>query len=203
MPPGLGHIWGVVVTVVLVLFIVYRRFRRLFGRQPLRVGRMLARIVILCVLAALLLPAARRSSSAALAMSVGLALGVAIGAWGAMHTRFEWHEGKLHYVPHTYAGLVVSALFLGRLLYRFLVLSQGGVPADGGAGAASSPTNPFGALSHNPLTLSVFFVLIGYYVCYYAYVLWQFKQGRYAPPAPGVAVNPGSEDRNKPEPSAS
>src|SRR6202035_4950610 len=135
MPPGLGHIWGIVATVVLLLFIIYRRVRRLFGRQPLKPARMLTRIVILCVVGALLSPAALRSSAAALALSAGLALGVAIGAWGARHTRFEWHEGELHYVPHTDAGPVVSALFLGRLLYRFLLLSQSDSSLDAGASA--------------------------------------------------------------------
>lgn len=199
MPPGLGHTWGVVVTVVLLLFIVYRRFRRLFGRQPLNPKRMVARILILCVVGALLSPAALRSSAAALAMSAGLVLGVAIGLWGAKHTRYEWHGGELHYVPHTYAGLVVSALFLGRLLYRVLILSQGGLPADAGSGQA----NPFGTIYQNPLTLSVFFVLIGYYVCYFGYVLWEFKQGRHVQSAPGAAVNPSSEEGNKPQASAS
>jgi multisubunit Na+/H+ antiporter MnhB subunit len=199
MPPGLGHTWGVVVTVVLLLFIVYRRFRRLFGRQPLNPKRMVARILILCVVGALLSPAALRSSAAALAMSAGLVLGVAIGLWGAKHTRYEWHGGELHYVPHTYAGLVVSALFLGRLLYRVLILSQGGLPADAGSGQA----NPFGTIYQNPLTLSVFFVLIGYYVCYFGYVLWEFKQGRHAQLAPGAVVNPSTEERNKPQSSVS
>ena len=205
MPPGLGHIWGIVATVVLLLFIIYRRVRRLFGRQPLKPARMLTRIVILCVVGALLSPAALRSSAAALALSAGLALGVAIGAWGARHTRFEWHEGELHYVPHTYAGLVVSALFLGRVLYRFLILSQSDSSLDAGASARQpgSGIEGFGALYHNPLTLSVFFVLIGYYVCYYGYVLWQFKQGRHAMPASAAGVNPSSQDGNKPQANAS
>jgi hypothetical protein len=32
-----------------------------------------------------------------------------------------------------------------------------------------------GSLYQNPLTLGVFFVLIGYYVYYYSFVLWKFK----------------------------
>ncbi len=203
MPPGLGHIWGVVATVVLLLFILYRRMRRLFGRQPLKPARMIARIVILCIVGALLSPAALRSSAAALAMSAGLVLGVAIGAWGAQHTRFEWHEGELHYVPHTYAGLVVSALFLGRLLYRFLIVSQGGLAAGASAGRAPAAADAWGTLYHNPLTLSVFFVLIGYYVCYYGYVLWQFKRGGHAQLAPGAGVNPSQQGGNKPQTNAS
>ena len=74
------------------------------------------------------------------------------------------------------------------------------MPADAGPGLG----NPFGTVYHNPLTLSVFFVLIGYYVCYFGYVLWQFKQGRHARLAPaGADVNPASQDRNKPQANAS
>jgi hypothetical protein len=202
MPPGLEHIWGAVATAVLILFIMYRRFRRLFGRQPLRPARMIARMAILSIIGVLLVPAALRSSDATHGIGAGLALGVALGVWGARHTRYEWHEGALHYVPHTYAGVVVSALFLGRLLYRFLILWQSGSSFDAAA-AGSAPGGAFGTLYHNPLTLGVFFVLIGYYVCYYGYVLWEFKHGKRAQSAPGAAVNPSLEDRNKPHAGAS
>jgi hypothetical protein len=174
MPPGFDHIWGSVATAALVLFIIYRRFRRSFGRQGLRPRSMIARMTILSVIGLLLLPAALHSGAGALAIGAGLALGVGLGVWGAQHTRFEWHEGKLHYVPHTYAGMVVSALFLGRLLYRFLVLRSGFAPG-AAQSAGASPANALGSLYQNPLTLSVFFVLIGYYVYYYSYVLWKSK----------------------------
>jgi hypothetical protein len=126
-------------------------------------------------------------------------LGVALGLWGAKHTRFEWHQGKLHYIPHTYAGLIVFALFLGRMLYRLLAIWQsGGATGDPAAGAS-----PFGQLSHNPLTLGVFFVLIGYFVCYYGFVLKEFKQGKREDLTPEAVVNLQATDRNKPEGSAS
>jgi hypothetical protein len=175
MPPGIEHLWASVVTAALVLFIIYRRFRRSFGRQPLRPRSMIVRMSILSIVGILLLPAALRSSAGALAIGAGLALGVALGVWGAQHTRFEWHEGKLHYVPHTYTGMVVSALFLGRLLYRLLVLPHGGYSTGVADGAGATPGGALRGLYQNPLTLSVFFVLIGYYVYYYSYVLWKFK----------------------------
>src|ERR1700722_19062573 len=175
MPPGFEHLWGLVVTATLVLFIIYRRFRRSFGRQQLRPRSMMVRMTILSIVGVLLLPAALRSSAGALAISAGFALGVGLGVWGAQHTRFEWHEEKPYYVPHTYTGMVVSALFLGRLLYRFFVLSHGGYSAGVAGAGGTTPGGALGGLYQNPLTLSVFFVLIGSYVYYYSYVLWKFK----------------------------
>jgi hypothetical protein len=189
MSPGFEHMWGSMVAAALVLFIIYRRFRRSIGRQPLLPGRMMVRMTILSVIGLLLLPAALRSSAGALAIGAGLALGVGLGVWGAKHTRFEWHEEKLHYVPHTYAGMVVSALFLGRLIYRFLVLPQSGYSPGAAAPPGSSPATVLGSLYHNPLTLSVFFVLIGYYVYYYSYVLWESKHVKRDDVAAPTAVN--------------
>ena len=173
MPPGYENLLGSVVAAALVLLIIYRRFRRTFGRQPLRPRRMIVRIILLSVIAVVLLPAAWRSSASALAMGAALLLGVALAVWGARHTRFERHEGELHYVPHTYAGMVVAALFLGRLLYRLLVLPYSPAVSGTAEAAAASPAAALAALSQSPLTLSVFFVLIGYYVSYYGYVLWK------------------------------
>ena len=48
---------------VLVVFLVYRRFRRNFGQQPLRPIRMRVRSVLLLVIAGLLLPAALHSTA--------------------------------------------------------------------------------------------------------------------------------------------
>jgi hypothetical protein len=172
MPPGFEHMWGTVLIAALVLFIIYRRFRRSFGRQVLNRKRMIVRMTILSIVGVVLLPAALRSAEIAGSIAAGVVIGVLLGLWGARNTRFEWHEDKLHYVPHTYTGMVVSALFLGRLLYRLVLVSNGalaGFDASGGA-----PTSA-GALYQNPFTLSVFFLLIGYYLYYYSYVLWESK----------------------------
>jgi hypothetical protein len=189
MPPGFEHVWGSLATAALLLFIIYRRFRRSFGRQPLRPRRMIARVTVLSVVGALLLPAALHSSAGALAITAGVALCVALGAWGAQHTRFEWHAGQLHYIPHTYTGMVVSALFLGRLLYRFLMLPRGGYSSGGAAFPGAPPSEAFGSIYHSSLTLSVFFVLIGYYVYYYSYVLWKFKHVKGESDPTPTAVN--------------
>lgn len=184
MDPEMQHMWGSALTAALVLFIIYRRFRRNFGRQALRPTRMIVRMTILAIIGLTLAPAALRSMDGALAIGVGLVLGLGLGLWAGKRTRFERHQDHLHYIPHTYTGMVVSALFLGRLIYRFVIPHGGYSPMDAatrGSGAA------LGALYQNPLTLGIFFVLIGYYLYYYSYVLWESKhlkpEDLEAPPA--------------------
>ena len=132
MQPDFSQI-GPFLIAALVVFAVYRRLRRSFGRQPLRPRRMTIRIVLLAVIGCALMPAALRSAQFLAAELVGVALGIALGLWGAERTRFLRSGERLYYIPHTYTGMVVSALFLGRLLYRFLMLPRGGYSSGGAA----------------------------------------------------------------------
>jgi hypothetical protein len=167
---------GPFLAAILVLFVIYRRFRRSFGQQPLRPVRMQVRIVLLLVIGCLLLPAAFRSAAFMSAVLAGIAAGVALAMWGAARTRFLRASGQLYYVPHTYTGIAVSFLFLGRLIYRLIQVS-GNVHATPAAAvdSASHGFAPAGVLQ-SPLTLGLYFVLMGYYVCYYSMVLWKSKR---------------------------
>jgi hypothetical protein len=167
-----SRIWPYAIAGLAVL-LIYRRFRRSFGRQPMRPRRMLIRIAVLVLLGCTLLPAAFASGQFLLAEVAGAMAGAALGFWGARHTRYATSEGRLHYVPHTYTGVVVSLLFIGRLVYRGVVwYSQNG--EFGGAGAASRGIAP--TMVRSPLTVALIFVVVGYYVCYYAMVLWKSKR---------------------------
>jgi hypothetical protein len=161
---------------ILVVFAIYRRLRRSFGQQPLRPVRMSVRIALLLVIGCLLLPAAFRSAAFMSAVLAGTVAGVSLGLWGLSRTRFLRVSNQLYYVPHTYTGIAVSLLFLGRLVYR-LIQAYGNMhvahPAD--ADAASQAFAPASMLQ-SPLTLGLFFVLMGYYVCYYSMVLWKSKR---------------------------
>ncbi|MEP6546650.1 MAG: hypothetical protein ABJD53_04235 [Gammaproteobacteria bacterium] len=166
----------------LVVFAIYHRFRRNFGRQPLRPKRMTFRIVLLMVVGCSLLPMALRSAQFFGAEVVGAVLGIAMAVWGAERTRFQVYEGRLHYVPHTYTGIAVSLLFLGRLLFRFIQMYTGtGTHPQAALGAPAAsmahPAQAFvpAAMVRSPLTLGIFFVLVCYYVCYYSLLLWKSK----------------------------
>jgi len=161
------------VVAVLAVLLVYRRLRRSFGRQPLRPVRMGIRIGILIVLGCSLLPPAIREGSFLVTDLAGLLAGVALGLWGARRTRYLRREDRLYYIPHTYSGVAVSLLFVGRLAYRMVTLYSMNQAA-GGADAMREFGSP--AMFKNPVTVGLLFVVIGYYVCYYGGVLWKSKR---------------------------
>jgi hypothetical protein len=166
--------FGNYLFAAIIIFVVYRRLRRTFGKQLVSPARMAVRMVLFAVLAALLLPTALRSTVFAAAAAGGMAVGVLLALWGASRTRFERDAARLYYVPHTYTGIAVSLLFIGRVAFRLLQAYQN----SHGAGAGPPVGRPPGLSSYvsSPLTLGLFFVLVGYYVCYFGLILWKSKQ---------------------------
>lgn len=167
---------GPFLIALLVLFAIYRRFRRSFGQQPLRPVRMQVRIGLLLVVGCLLLPAVWRSAAFMSAVLAGIAAGAALAAWGASRTRFLRVSNQLYYVPHTYTGIAVSFLFLGRLVYRLVQVSGAAHATHAAVAAPASQGYAPAGMLQSPLTLGLYFVLMGYYVCYYSLVLWKSKR---------------------------
>jgi hypothetical protein len=159
--------------VALIIFVLYLRLRRTFGRQLLSPARMTVRMALFAIVGALLLPMALRSAAFAGAALSGMAVGVLLALWGASRTRFERAGGRLYYVPHTYTGVAVSLLFVGRVSYRLLQAYH--VNPDTGAAPPLGPPSGLSGFVSSPLTLGLFFVLAGYYVCYFGLVLWKSK----------------------------
>ena len=151
--------------VAIVIWGLYRRLRRSFGRQRVREGFMWFRVGILTVLAVYLAVVTAHEVTALGALVAGIACGAALAYVGLRHTRFEVTPAGRFYTPHAYIGAVVAALFVGRVLYRFLAVYDGTVPA------AAARRGFAAALQGSPLTLAVYGVLAGYYVLYYLGVL--------------------------------
>jgi hypothetical protein len=163
------------VLVPLVGFMLYRRLRRTFGRQPVTPWRMILRIVLLSAICVVLL-ASSSLSSALVAASGGLALGVVLALVGLRHTSFEVTAAGRFYTPNKWLGLVVTALLLGRLAARLLAISEG-------ASQVAPGTSPLAGVQRSPLTIGLFFLLAGYYVPYYVGVLRKAGQAVAAPSA--------------------
>jgi hypothetical protein len=158
----------------LVIFVIYRRMLRTFGRQTVSVGRMWVRIAILLLVACFFVYATVRNLTSVEALLAGILGGAALSYLGLKHTIFEVTPEGRFYTPHTYIGLVVSALFLGRLLYRF-VISYDSAQAAAQAGAPGQP-NLAAAYQNSPLTVAFFGVLITYYVVFNLGVLQKTKE---------------------------
>lgn len=181
---------GPFLFAALIVFAVYRRLRRSFGRQPLRPARMTVRMVLLTLLVCLLLPAALRSAQFLAAELAGAALGIGLGVWGARRTRFLTHGGQRYYVPHTYTGIAISLLFLGRLVYR-VVQVYGSTHASHAANAVAANAQASAApaaMLQSPLTVGIFFLLAGYYLYYYGWLLWKSKHVEAADTEPDSAA---------------
>lgn len=185
-----AQIKGLLVAALLI-FAVYRRLRRSFGRQRLRPVSMQVRMGLMLVIGGLLASTARLGAPFVEAIAAGLLAGIALAIWGASQTRFEREGAEIYYVPHTYTGIVVSLLFVGRLAYR-LVLGYGQTP-----GQTPGQTTLAGTLN-SPLTVGLFFVLVGYYVCYYSLVLWNSRGMRAELSAPAGSGSPSTGEPIKP-----
>jgi hypothetical protein len=149
----------------LVLWALYRRLRRSFGRQRVREPLMWLRIGILTAVAVLATVGMTHDIRLLAALIAGVAGGAALGYVGLRYTRFEVTADGRFYTPHAYIGVAVTVLFVGRLLYRFLAVYDGTLPAAAaGSGFAA-------AYQGSPFTLAVFGALVGYYVLYYLGVL--------------------------------
>ncbi|MGH8089851.1 MAG: DUF1453 domain-containing protein [Rudaea sp.] len=160
-----------------VAWAIYRRVRRNIGRQRVQPMRMRSRIVLLGVVGALVLAASTHNLQSVEGMLAGIAGGVALAWLGLRHTKFEVTEQGSFYTPHTYIGLFVSALLLGRIAYRFMIV----YPTMQAAHQVNA--NPFAAYQKSPLTLAIFGIVIGYYIAYYAGVL--MRSAKPAAPANG------------------
>ena len=144
----------------LVLFALYRRFRRLFGRQPLQPARLKARVVVLAIVAALLAFRGLHSTNVTAAAVGGFAAGAALAYVGIRLTQFEVMPAGIFYRPSGYIGIVLAVLLVSRLAYRLAVL----YPSIEAARAKTG--DPFAAYPSSPLTTALFGVVIGYYMAY-------------------------------------
>ena len=149
----------------LILFFLYRRVRRLFGRQEFHHRRLIFRVVMFAAIVLLIIPVAILSGPLSM---MGAVLGAGLGFLALRRTRFEVEESRVFYTPNTLMSSLVISLFLGRLAYR--LITMGGritEVRESGTGGLDLLGGP----QPGSLTLLVLFVLLGYYLFYYTGVL--------------------------------
>ena len=147
--------------VPLALFAVYRRYKRHVGRQPMQPVRLVLRASLMLALGIVLSISAWPHVDVLESGAAGLASGIALAIAGIRLTRFESTSEGIFYMPNIYIGLGITALLLGRLLYRFVVLYPSMKAA-----AQANDADAFSAIHKSPLTFGIFALIIGYYVVY-------------------------------------
>lgn len=152
--PATGTAFVAVIAVLpLVGWSLYRRVKRLVGRQRLLRARPWVTLLALPLLLALLAGAAYappHPRPMRLAWLAGaLVLGGALALWSLRRTRFEAGSDGLFYTPDSRIGIAISALFIARIAYRLADLAIHGAPPPHDAAFALSPYTlaPVGLLS--------------------------------------------------------
>lgn len=176
MNPNTHALGATAAVVALMLFAAYRRIRRTIGRQPFQPRRMKIRMAILALVGIAFVVVPRGDALVLLGGAAGAVAGVALAVYALRHTQFEFSESGTFYTGHPYIGLGIALLFVGRLIYRFVLMSLS--PALQAAGPRGA--SPFAGMVGNPVTTGVFFVAAGYYLAYYAGLL---RRGASGPPA--------------------
>lgn len=172
------------VIAALIVWRIYMRMRRSFGRQRVQDRRMWARVGIFSAATVLVSLGAVRDLPVLAGLLAGIACGAVLGYVGLRHTKFEVTPEGRFFTPHTYIGLAVSALFIGRLLYRLPEIYGAMNPAGGAGRGLATPYR------QSPFTLAVFGAVVGYYVLYYLGVLQRTRPSPSLPEA-GAASTPG------------
>jgi len=157
-------------VIPLLLFSLYRRARRNFGRQPIQRKRMTFRIGLLGLVLVMLVAPTFHSTFLAAAAVAGLLLGAGLAWIGLRLTHFEiTPDGQEFYTPNSYIGMGLMAVVVGRLVYRFVVMApvaqSAGQPSQWGTG------DPFSTLQGSPITVGILTIMIGYYLVYFIGIL--------------------------------
>ena len=156
------------VSVPLIGFLLYRRFKRTFGRQPVRRRAMVARMAIFTVICVALVVTMPTPEMIGAALG-GLVIGLCAALYGFKRTRFEVTAEGPFYTPDKWVGLAMTSIFIGRLASRLFVLQQ--------AGAANpAAASPFASAQRSPLTTGAFWLLATYYIASYALILREVKR---------------------------
>jgi len=140
----------------LILWRTYSRIRRMVGRQHLSRVRPWITVTIFPLLFALLASLSLAKPMSLLALAGGAAIGIGLGIYGLRVTRFEITPQGLFYTPSAHVGIALSLLFVGRILYRLVMIY----------GQPGAPVEPQANYATTPLTMLIFGTLAGYYVTY-------------------------------------
>ncbi|GMA64348.1 hypothetical protein NZD89_03185 [Alicyclobacillus fastidiosus] len=170
----MNHYTSVIIIVALVIFGLYRRVRRTVGFQYLVRGRITTRVVIFSILALVILAAGAANPISYVFDAVGLVIGGIIAYISARTTKFEMRNGRWGYLQHLWIGIGLIILFIGRLAFRFIEISQdvGKIQQQQVSGQNQLAAQSFS----DPWTAGVFMLLVAYYIGYFIFLLRKARE---------------------------
>lgn len=182
------HVPALAVAAPLMMWGMYRRVHRNIARQKITAWRLLMRSTVLSILFVVLLLWPAFDPVMAASQVAGVVTGALFALLGLRHTRFEQMPDGHYYTPNPILGVAVSMLFIGRMIYRIIVL----YPALAAAQHADGPiaAQMLNAGPRSALTIALFGVVIGYFTIYCLGVLRTSRRMTSASAA--AVVNAGS-----------
>ena len=165
MPALNGTTLTLLALLPLLAWRVVVRVKRMIGRQKLSRVRPWVTLVLFPLLLALLCFMARGRPDSLAWLAGAVPAGLLLAVVGLKTTVFEKTPGALYYTPNAHLGIVLSLLFVGRIVWRLVQVFMM-TPAQ-----LQQPDD----FSSSPLTLAIFGLLAGYYIGYAIGLLrWRF-----------------------------
>lgn len=177
MSANLGHggwIW-ILALVALLVFALYRRGRRLIGRQRYHENRFRVRVTVIAALSVLAVISLFREApvgEAAGAAAAGFVVGAVIAFAALRFTQMGRDERGIWYVPNLYLGVGLIALLVARYGYEYVVIFPQ-VRREAAAGAHGATPH---VVTVGPMLHGVLFLVLGYYLFYYGGVLLRARR---------------------------
>lgn len=174
---GFGHYaWAWVVAVVAILLAaLYFRARRMIGRQRYSPRRVRARAVLLALVTVFLVVIyARRAYPAGVygALAAGFVIGALVAGFAVRFTRMGRHADEVWYTPNLYLGGGLLVVLVGRYVYEYFIVYP---QIQHRMALAARGTREFSALPH-PFLYGTLFLVLGYYVVYYAGLIYRVRR---------------------------
>jgi len=168
---------GVLATLLIgsmMAGMIYRRFRFLRSRHPVRPIRMVIRIVLMTTAGVVVLWLPFTSPPL---LAGALAVGACLGLYALSRVEFRQGERGILYQSKSYVGMFVFALFTARLVWRVAERVFLGRPA---WFRRLGETDGTEALGQTPVTFILLCIVIGYSVCLTVGVLLRSRTAQVA-----------------------
>ena len=158
------HVPALAVVTPLMAWSMYRRVHRNIALQKITAWRLIMRSTVLGILCVVLLLWPSFDPLMAAAEISGVVVGVLFAMLGLRHTRFEQMPDGHYFTPNAILGVAVSMLFIGRMIYRIIVL----YPTLAAAQQTGAPitSQMLNAGPRSALTIALLGVVIGYFTTY-------------------------------------